>query len=350
MFVRAPDNGGRVIEMEERIRELDWVTEIRLDAQAAPPGKVQRVMMFAGFASSPEVLRDLGSAMHERLPATVLMHGLPRHSGDEGQFLRSRSWHYWREAEQLFLDFWKEEERPVALVGYSTGANVVLTIAARHPSKVAGIVLLSPYLRARSRTTRAASYGVAGLYYLGLPMAAAGCFGLILSRYLRGSCSGRRALALAAGSFLGIGAAARALSATTLSLGEAPTLVRGGEEVKAPHFERVSLVGGSTLVPFQLLTRWIARKTTVPVTYVFGGKDSVVDVENGVLVARKNPRADLVVLSNAQHRVVVEPRVGDIVYEAILKGFHEIASRQKEFADVDVAPGDPQPAGAAAGI
>jgi hypothetical protein len=37
MFVRAPDNGGRVIEMEERVRELDWVTEIRLDAQAAPP-------------------------------------------------------------------------------------------------------------------------------------------------------------------------------------------------------------------------------------------------------------------------------------------------------------------------
>lgn len=336
--------------MEERLKELDWVTEIRLDAKVAPPGAAQRVMMFAGFASSPEVLRDLGTAMHERLPATVLMHGLPRHSGDEGQFLRSRAWHYWREAEQLFLDFWREEERPVALVGYSTGANVVLTIAARHPSKVAGIVLLSPYLRARSRTTRAASYGIAGLYYLGLPMAAAGGFGLIFAKYRSGGCSGRRALALAAGSLLGIGVAARALQGATLSLGEAPTLVRDGKEVKAPHFERVSLVGGSTLVPFQLVTRWIARNTVVPVTYVFGGKDSVVDVENGVLVARRNPRADLVVLSNAQHRVVVEPRVGDIVYEAILKGFDEVASRRREFADVDVVTADPQPAGTAAGI
>lgn len=336
--------------MEERLKELDWVTEIRLDAKVVPPGAAQRVMMFAGFASSPEVLRDLGTAMHERLPATVLMHGLPRHSGDEGQFLRSRAWHYWREAEQLFLDFWREEERPVALVGYSTGANVVLTIAARHPSKVAGIVLLSPYLRARSRTTRAASYGIAGLYYLGLPMAAAGGFGLIFAKYRSGGCSGRRALALAAGSLLGIGVAARALQGATLSLGEAPTLVRDGKEVKAPHFERVSLVGGSTLVPFQLVTRWIARNTVVPVTYVFGGKDSVVDVENGVLVARRNPRADLVVLSSAQHRVVVEPRVGDIVYEAILKGFDEVSSRRREFADVDVVPADSQPAGAAAGI
>lgn len=335
--------------MEERLKELDWVTEIRLDAKVAPPEAAQRVMMFAGFASSPEVLRDLGTSMHERLPATVLMHGLPRHSGDEGQFLRSRAWHYWREAEQLFLDFWREEERPVALVGYSTGANVVLTIAARHPSKVAGIVLLSPYLRARSRTTRAASYGIAGLYYLGLPMAAAGGFGLIFAKYRSGGCSGRRALALAAGSLLGIGVAARALQGATLSLGEAPTLVRDGKEVKAPHFERVSLVGGSTLVPFQLVTRWIARNTVVPVTYVFGGKDSVVDVENGVLVARRNPRADLVVLSNAQHRVVVEPRVGDIVYEAILKGFDEVASRHREFADVDVVPADPQPAGTADG-
>ncbi len=333
--------------MEERPKELDWITEIRLDAKVAPPESAQRVMMFAGFASSPEVLRDLGTAMHERLPATVLMHGLPRHSGDEGQFLRSRAWHYWREAEQLFLDFWREYERPVALVGYSTGANVVLTIAARHPSKVAGIVLLSPYLRARRRTTRAASYGIAGLYYLGLPMAAAGGFGLILAKYRSGEYSGRRALALAAGSLLGIGVAARALQGATLSLGEAPTLVRDGREVKAPHFERVSLVGGSTLVPFQLVTRWIARNTMVPVTYVFGGKDSVVDVENGVLIARSNPQADLVVLSNAQHRVVVEPGVGDIVYEAILKGFDEVSSRRRKFADVDVT--DPRPAATTAG-
>jgi len=162
--------------MNEEVKELKWVTEIRFDKPSASDENIQRVMMFSGFASSPETLRDLGTAIHERLPASVLIHGLPRHSGDKKSFYGSRAWHYWREAEQLFLSYWKEEEKPIALVGYSTGANVVLTIAARHPGKVAGIILLSPYLRSRSTTTRLLSYGISGLYYFGLPLCALGGF------------------------------------------------------------------------------------------------------------------------------------------------------------------------------
>jgi len=326
--------------MEEKLRKLDWITEIRLDVPVTPPDKVQRVMMFSGFGSSPEVLRDLGTAIHERLPASVLMHGLAGHTGDEHSFYRSRAWHYWREAEDLFLQYWKEDGSPLALVGYSTGANVVLTIAARHPSKVAGIILLSPYLRSRSTATRALSYGIAGLYYLALPLGALAGLAYILRRRRRESWPKRRAFALAGGSLLGVAAVARLLSSATISLGTAPTLMRDGEEVRAPHYERVSVVGGSTLVPFQLLTRWIARKTVVPVTYIFGGKDNVVDVEHGVMIAQKNPQADLVVLSNAQHRVVTEPRVIDIVCAAILRSFHEDAGRQQEFADVDITAED----------
>ncbi len=324
--------------MNEKLKELDWITEIRLDVVDAPPNGLQRVMMFSGFASSPETLRDLGTAIHERLPATVLMHGLPRHEGDEQSFYQSRAWHYWREAEQLFLRYWKEEEKPVALVGYSTGANVVLTIAARHPSKVAGIILLSPYLLARNRSTRVLSYGVAGLYYLALPLCAIGSLAYLYRKYKRQSLQNRRAILLAVGSLLGAAAAGQIMNSATVSLGEAPTLMREGEEVRAPHFERASVVGGSTLVPFQLLTRWIARKTTVPVTYVFGENDQVVDVENGVMIARQNPNADLFVISNAQHRVVTEPRVSDIVCTAILKCFDENAAQQRSFADVDLAP------------
>ena len=130
------------------------------------------------------------------------------------------------------------------------------------------------------------------------------------------------------------------MDSTTVSIGEAPTLLRNGKEVRAPHFERVSLVGGSTLVPFQLLTRWINRHTIVPVTYVFGEDDSVVDVENGVMIARQNPKAELFVLSNAQHRVVTEPRVYDIVCTAILRCFDEGSERQQDFADVDILPSD----------
>ena len=326
--------------MEEKLKELDWITEIRLDREVTPPDKAQRVLMFSGFASSPEVLRDLGTAIHERLPASVLMHGLARHSGDEESFLHSRAWHYWQEAEDLFLRYWKEEGKPLALVGYSTGANVVLTIAARHPSKVAGIILLSPYLRSRSAGTRALSYAIAGAYYLALPLCAIGGLAYIHRRRKRESWTKRRAFRLAAGSLLGIAAVAKLMSSTTVNLGEAPTLMRDGEEVRAPHFQRVSIVGGSTLVPFQLITRWCARKTVVPVTYVFGGDDTVVDVENGVMIARENPQADLYVLSNTPHRVVTEPRVCDIVCSAILRCFDEESARQQDFADVDITQDD----------
>ncbi len=327
---------------EKELKELGWIAEIRLDKVVTPPAKVQRVMMFSGFASSPEVLRDLGTAIHERLPAAVLIHGLPRHDGDEQSFYRSRAWHYWRDAEKLFLDYWKEEKKPLALVGYSTGANVVLTIAARHPSKVAGIILLSPYLRAKNTATRVLSYGVTGLYYLALPLCALGSLAYVYRK--RDSWSKSHALLLAAGSLLGVAAAAKTMNSATVSLGQAPTLIRDGEEVRAPHFERASIVGGSTLVPFQLLTRWIARKTIVPVTYVFGGNDNVVDVEHGVMIARQNPQADLVVLSNAQHRIVTEPRLWDIVCAAILRCFDEDSVRQQDFADVDIAPDDLSPA------
>jgi pimeloyl-ACP methyl ester carboxylesterase len=317
------------------MRDLDWITEIRLDAA---PGAAQRVMMFSGFASSPEVLRELGTAIHERLPATVLMHGLPRHSGDEKAFFRSRAWHYWREAEEIFLKYWKEEEKPIALIGYSTGANVALTIAARHPSKVSGIILLSPYLLSRSISTRALSYGVAGLYYIGLPLLAAGSMAYAIRKLRHRSWSKRRAFRLAAFSLAGSVAAATLMRSATVDIGKSPTLLRDGEEVRAPHFERVSMIGGATLVPFQLVTRWIARKTMIPITYIFGVEDSVVDVEYGVMMARRNPRADLLVLSNTKHRVVTEPAVCDIVCTAILKGFDEESARQREFADVDISP------------
>jgi len=324
--------------MEEQLRELDWISEIRLDAADVPPKKAPRVMMFSGFASSPEVLRDLGTAVHERLSATVLMHGLPGHDGDKRSFYRSRSWNYWWEAEGLFLRFWKEQEKPIALVGYSTGANVVLTIAARHPSKVAGIILLSPYLQSRNKAMCALSYGIAGLYYLALPLCAIGGMTYICRKRKRKAWTNRRALGVAAGSLLGLAATAQIMNSATVKLGSAPALMRDGQEVRAPHFERVSVIGGSTLVPFQLVTRWIARKTVVPITYVFGGKDKVVDVEHGVMIARQNPQADLFVLSNAQHRIVVEPHVYDIVCTAILQGFDENAEQRKEFSGVDMAP------------
>jgi pimeloyl-ACP methyl ester carboxylesterase len=331
---------GDAAMREQAVKELEWITEIRLDSKAEMPNRIQRVMMFSGFASSPEVLRDLGTAIHERLSTTVLMRGLPRHDGDKRHFYSSRAWHYWREAEEPFLRYWKERGTPVTLVGYSTGANVAITIAARHPSKVAGIVLLSPYLRAKSATTRALSYGISGLYYLALPLGTLGSLAYICYKRCKSEWTSRRTVAVAAGSILGFAAATKIMDWATIGIGKAPALMRGGEEIYAPHFERVSLIGGSTLVPFQLLTRWINRHTVVPVTYVFGAKDSVVDVESGVMIAHQNPKAELFILSDAPHRIVTEPRVYDIVCTAVLRCFDESAARQQDFEDVDILPSD----------
>jgi carboxylesterase len=123
-------------------RVLPWNAEIRLDGSAA-----DSVMLLAGFGSGPETLRELAEHVRAATSGTVLVCSLARHTGNERAFHRSRSWHYFRDAERRFLEFWGEQGRPIHLGGYSTGALVALVVASRHPSKVAGLVMMSPALR-----------------------------------------------------------------------------------------------------------------------------------------------------------------------------------------------------------
>jgi len=281
-------------------RVLPWSSEVRLEGKGSG-----RVMLLSGFGSGPETLRPLGEALRDAVGATVLLAALPRHTGDRAAFVRSRAWHYVAEAEAGFLQFAAESDERVVLGGYSTGALVALVLAARHPARVAGLVLASPALRL-SRTDRTlVAYTVGSLYYVGLPLALLG--GLAAAAWggrERGWTRHRRLLqafgvtAIAASAAAGL----RALS-VPLRVG-GPILTPEGEEVLPPHFTRASLLTGSSLLPLQLVARWRLRRIALPACLVFGELDDVVDVRFGTVRAAQAPRGEFHVVPDAPHRVV----------------------------------------------
>jgi pimeloyl-ACP methyl ester carboxylesterase len=271
-------------------------------------------MLLAGFGSGPETLRTLGEALREKVGATVLLAALPRHTGDRAAFARSRAWHYVAEAEARFLRFAADADSPVFLGGYSTGALIALILAARHPSRVAGLVLASPALRL-SRTDRTlVAYTVGSLYYLGLPLALLGGAAAMAWRSRReGWTPHRRLLGLFGLTAIATAAAAglRALSVPLRDSG--PLVTADGEEVLPPHFARASLLTGSTLVPLQLIARWRLRRIALPVCLVFGELDDVVDVRFGTVRAAEAVQGEFHVVPEAPHRVVTTAECHAIV-------------------------------------
>jgi pimeloyl-ACP methyl ester carboxylesterase len=312
---------------------LPWTEQIVL-----PGSGTGRVMLLSGFGSSPETLRDLGRALQERAGATVVLSGLPRHAGDESAFLSSRGWHYVREAERRFLRFWQAAQAAVHLGGYSTGALVALVLAARHPGKIAGLILISPALRLAGSDKALVAYSVGSTYYLGLPLAMLGSVAAVAWHARRGSWGRSRSLLSLAGSAAVLGAAALGLRALTVPLPQGETMTRDGDEVLAPHFSRASLVGGSTLLPLQLIARWRLRRLSLPVCLVFGERDTVVDVRFGTLRAAANRFAELHVVPGAPHRVSTFPACHDIVSDFVIRTAAGTAPLARHPADTDEAP------------
>ena len=287
---------------------LPWSHEILI------PGSGQtRVMLVGGFGAGPESLRELGEALAARVGATVLLSGIPRHTGDAQEFLRSRSWHFLNEAEQRFLRFWGDGGHPVLLGGYSTGAILALLIAARHPDKVTGLVLASPALRLARAEKQVVGYAVGSFYYVALPAALLGSLLALAWGRHRRRVSSSHTLLGALGSMAVVAAAAAGVRSLTVPLETSLPLTRDGQQVLPPHFTRASLVTGSTLVPLQLAARWRLRNLTLPVCLVFGEEDEVVDIRLATLQAASSRRAELHVVPKAPHRVVTLEECHQIV-------------------------------------
>lgn len=294
------------------IRTLPWVAEIVLEGTG--PG---RVLLFAGFGSGPEPLRELAESIRARTNATVVVSALSRHDGDPRAFHSSRSWHYVDAAEQRFLALADDGDGPLVIGGYSTGALVALLIMARHPARVAGLVLVSPALRLSRADRQAVAYTVVSAYYLLLPSALLGTMLAVAwhgrkRRWPRG-----RSMLAVMGSAAIFASATLGLRALTVPLAEGGPVIRDGEEVLPPHFTRASLLAGSSLVPLQLLARWRLRGLERPVCFVFGEQDTVVDVRFGTLRATQTRAAELHLIPDAPHRVASLERCREVVSEFV---------------------------------
>lgn len=322
------------------LRSLPWSAEIQLDGTGA-----NAVMLLAGFGSGPETLRDLAQHVHDAIGATALVVGLSRHTGDPRAFYRSRSWHYLRDAERRFLEFWQARgKRPVHLGGYSTGALLALLIGARHPSKVAGLILVSPALRLSTRGKQLVGYTFGSLYYVGLPLSLL-TSALLIARYARkrGWTRQRRWFS-ELGSLAVFASAALGLRNITVPLSDSGPMTRDGEEVLAPHFKRASLATGSTLVPLQLAARWRLRRIALPVCFVFGELDPVVDVRFGTLQASRHEQAEFHVVPRASHRVVTEQECHAIVAEFVERTTRPASPALQVPSETDEAPLSPSSA------
>jgi carboxylesterase len=105
------------------------------------------VLLVHGFTASPWEMRRFG----EELAAAgfvALGVRLPGH-GSSAEDLSERRWEEWLEAVERGWRLLAAEGRRVYGVGQSTGALLLLALAAERP--LSGLVLLSPYLRLRHR-------------------------------------------------------------------------------------------------------------------------------------------------------------------------------------------------------
>lgn len=110
-----------------------------------PTGAVRGgVLLVHGLGDSPWSFRDIGQALADQgfVARTVL---LPGHGTQPADML-DVSMEQWREVVESQAALLQRDAGPVYLGGFSTGANLVLDHAYRHP-EVAGLLLFSPAFR-----------------------------------------------------------------------------------------------------------------------------------------------------------------------------------------------------------
>ncbi len=109
-------------------------------------------LVIHGFTGSPWDVRPLGEALGAR-GFHVLGICLPGH-GSTPEAMEHVTHRDWLEAAEQALSSLRAFRR-VFIAGLSTGALLALLLAARHPSRVAGLALIAPALRLRGREMRA---------------------------------------------------------------------------------------------------------------------------------------------------------------------------------------------------
>lgn len=120
------------------------------------------VLMVHGLFDSPFTLRDIGQQLQQQgiLARSIL---LPGH-GTNPEDLMKISYHDWIQAVRYGVESLKNEVEQVYLIGFSTGAALSL-YHAKHDSKIAGAILLSPAVKVRAPVDLAAYWHYIANYF-----------------------------------------------------------------------------------------------------------------------------------------------------------------------------------------
>lgn len=127
-------------------------TDAALDeGKTAPfelPGERGACLLIHGFTGSPWDMRPLGEALSR---AGIAVHGvrLPGHGTTPAAMLEARAPDWLLACDNALA---RLPGRRVAVAGLSMGALLALVLAARHPTRVAGVAALAPAVRFRDRT------------------------------------------------------------------------------------------------------------------------------------------------------------------------------------------------------
>jgi carboxylesterase len=127
-------------------------TDIALDAGKTAsfelPGERGASLLIHGFTGSPWDMRPLGEALSR---AGIAAHGLrlPGHGTTPAAMLAAHAPDWLLACDEALA---RLPGRRVAVVGLSMGALLGLVLAARHPTRVAGVAALAPAVRFRDRT------------------------------------------------------------------------------------------------------------------------------------------------------------------------------------------------------
>jgi len=157
-----------------------------------PAGASSAVLLVHGFSATPWEMRPLADLLTRKGFACLAVR-LPGH-GTSPEDLATRRWEEWSQAVVAGYDRLAEHFPRIYAAGLSTGSLLALMLAGRR--ELAGIVLLSPYLRLRHRLapfarwlrylrpyqTRVLSDAAALHYYARRPLAGVHQINRLLSR------------------------------------------------------------------------------------------------------------------------------------------------------------------------
>lgn len=125
----------------QQVRVLEGCEEFSLGS--GPVG----ALLLHGFTGSPDVFRELGPRLADSGVA-VTAPRLPGH-GTTWEDLATRRSHEWADHATAALDEMTRDRDRVFVVGLSFGGALALHLAAEHPDRVAGVVVLATFLETK---------------------------------------------------------------------------------------------------------------------------------------------------------------------------------------------------------